>query len=161
MARWPPCADVRLRWPATRTRHLVFIYIYGANTGGKHTKAGSKLNWDTWGISELQNKTIKQLQLWHWTLLQLSNSVWQPDCRWITRHWRRGPESGFRQMDMGGLEAGVGCTADGGSAVVCLTADLGPGSGAGACISFNAEVSTRNPDARAAEASARNPQAWC
>src|SRR4029434_10969466 len=27
-ARWPPCADVRLRWPATRTRHLVFIYIY-------------------------------------------------------------------------------------------------------------------------------------
>ena len=22
-------ADVRLRWPATRTRHLVFIYIYG------------------------------------------------------------------------------------------------------------------------------------
>ena len=29
VARWPPCADVRLRWPATRTRHLVFIYIYG------------------------------------------------------------------------------------------------------------------------------------
>src|SRR4029434_3925361 len=28
-ASWPPCADVRLRWPATRTRHLVFIYIYG------------------------------------------------------------------------------------------------------------------------------------
>src|SRR4029434_9240201 len=24
-ARWPPCADVRLRW----TRHLAFIYIYG------------------------------------------------------------------------------------------------------------------------------------
>src|SRR4029434_4866029 len=23
-ARWPPCADVRLRW----TRYLVFIYIY-------------------------------------------------------------------------------------------------------------------------------------
>ena len=23
-ARWPPCADVRLRW----TRHLAFIYIY-------------------------------------------------------------------------------------------------------------------------------------
>src|SRR4029434_3567507 len=28
-ARWPPCADVRLRWLATRTRHLAFIYIYG------------------------------------------------------------------------------------------------------------------------------------
>src|SRR4029434_2062940 len=30
-ARWPPCADVRLRWLATRTRHLAFIYIYGLN----------------------------------------------------------------------------------------------------------------------------------
>ena len=28
---WPPCADVRLRWPATRTRPLVFIYIYAHN----------------------------------------------------------------------------------------------------------------------------------
>src|SRR4029434_7720606 len=26
-ARWPPCADVRLRW----TRHLAFIYIYGSS----------------------------------------------------------------------------------------------------------------------------------
>ena len=28
VARWPPCADVGLRWPATRTRHLAFMYIY-------------------------------------------------------------------------------------------------------------------------------------
>src|SRR4029434_10544139 len=27
-ARWPPCADVRLRW----TRHLAFIYIYAPST---------------------------------------------------------------------------------------------------------------------------------
>src|SRR4029434_10389602 len=27
-ARWPPCADVRLRW----TRHLAFIYIYGCTS---------------------------------------------------------------------------------------------------------------------------------
>src|SRR4029434_4387575 len=27
-ARWPPCAEFRLRWLATRTRHLAFIYIY-------------------------------------------------------------------------------------------------------------------------------------
>src|SRR4029434_8342453 len=31
-ARWPPCADVRLRWLATRTRHLAFIYIYGCTS---------------------------------------------------------------------------------------------------------------------------------
>ena len=31
-SKMAPCADVRLRWPATRTRHLVFIYIYGCST---------------------------------------------------------------------------------------------------------------------------------
>src|SRR4029434_10457550 len=39
-ARWPPCADVRLRWLATRTRHLAFIYIYGHNSLAPPPHAG-------------------------------------------------------------------------------------------------------------------------
>src|SRR4029434_9035912 len=42
-ARWPPCADVRLRWPATRTRHLVFIYIYAYHY--QHNVMGERAAW--------------------------------------------------------------------------------------------------------------------
>src|SRR4029434_3446925 len=46
-ARWPPCADVRLRWPATRTRHLVFIYIYAYHY--QHNVMGERAGWGKMG----------------------------------------------------------------------------------------------------------------
>ena len=84
VARWPPCADVRLRWPATRTRHLAFIYIYMWLTTSKH-----------WPWEHICSQTPAHSQTWqhththihthiHTHNLSMQTEIFQ---QWYTHTW--------------------------------------------------------------------------